>query len=281
MLFAKYARGTLTTSYGAQISYITMGDGPIPLVIIPGLGDGIQTVEEAAPGYSWTHRNRATQYRMLIISRRQPIPLSYSIEEQANDMIWTMEQLQWGPTMVEGISLGGPIAQWIAVKRPQLVRGLILTSTMAITSKQTRAIMKEWLILAQQNKWAEFNWSRIAHTHQASVINTYQLFRPFLGVLGKPKHPGRLERMLESLLYTDNRHIVPLIRCPTLILGGTEDRFVNPATQQEMARMIRHSRLKLFPGQGHNVDQDSASYVQDLDVFAQDLKRGTSVLAYP
>lgn len=280
MLVAKYARGTLTTSYGAQISYITMGEGPIPLVIIPGVGDGIQTVEEAAPGYAWTHRNRASQFRMLILSRRQPIPLSYSIEEHANDMIWAMEKLQWGQTMLEGISLGGPIAQWIAVKRPQLVRGLVLTSTMAITSKQTRTIMKEWLMLAQQNRWADFNWSRIAYTSKASTANTYQMFRPFLGILGKPKHPGRFERILEGLLYVDNHHVAPLIRCPTLVLGGTEDRFVNPATQQELARMIPQARMKLFPGEGHNVDQDNASYLQDLDAFAQDLKRGTTVLAY-
>ncbi len=269
MLLAKYTKGTLTTSYGAQISYVMMGEGTVPLVVVPGMSDGLHTVNELAPTFSWTYRNRAAHYRILVLSRRQPIPIGYSAEQHASDMVWALDQLQWGQTLVEGISIGGAIAQWIAFKRPQQVRGLILTSTTAMTGRPTRAMMKRWIMQSQQARWAELNWDYLSHLRPGS-LPMYQVLRPFLGMIGQPAYPGRLERTLESMLYLDTRHLLPTITSPTLIIAGARDSFISIEEQQEMARHLRASRMKVFAEAGHDADQ-SPEYQPEMDRFATEV----------
>lgn len=141
----EYESDQLTTPDGASLPFLKVGRGPVPIVLIPGAGDGLRTVADAWLQLTWFYRWRADTYRMLLLSRRQPIPPDYGLERHAEDMIWAVEQLGWEPAIWECNSAGGPIGQWVAVKRPDLVRGLILTSTLHRTSDDTRAVLGYWL----------------------------------------------------------------------------------------------------------------------------------------
>ena len=201
-----------------------------------------------------------------MLSRRQPVPQDYSIEQHADDMLWAIEQLSWGQTFLECNSAGGPVGQWIAVKRPDLIRGLILSCTLHRTDEHARAILLYWIELAKQGKWAELNWSSIVYTFHKQLW-LYRLFRPLLGLLRKPTHPERLERILSSLLYLDNRPILPRISSPTLVIAGADDRIITADIQREMAALIPDSRLILYPGYGHGNDIENPQYRKEVAHF--------------
>ena len=112
-----YRKGCLRLPDGDRIPYLTLGDGPVSVIYIPGAGDGLSTITDAALRLAFYFRKRLSSYRMLLLSRRQPIPRSFTIEQHADDCLWAVERLGWEPLVVECNSAGGPIGQWIAPKR--------------------------------------------------------------------------------------------------------------------------------------------------------------------
>jgi hypothetical protein len=91
-LLPEYEKGRLTTPDGASLPFLKIGRGLSPIVLIPGAGDGLQTVADAWLNLVWFYRGRTDEYRMLLLSRRQPIPPDYGVKRHAEDMIWAVEQ---------------------------------------------------------------------------------------------------------------------------------------------------------------------------------------------
>lgn len=273
MIVPAFRRIDLTTPDGAHIYGLELGDGPIPILLIPGAGDGLATAREAALNLAWYLRRRRCDFRILYLSRREPIPSGYTMEQHAEDYLWAMQKEGWGPTLLECNSGGGPIGQWIAVKRPDLIRGLILSCTLHRTDAQTHRVLGDWYAMAEKHRWSEFNWSSVEHTFRPKTVTRYRLFRPLLGLI-RPKSAERILRIFEGLMTLDNRSILPQIACPTLVIGGEDDRVIPAEIQREMAELIPHSRLKLYPCYGHGNDQENPEYERELRRFAQEVWTG-------
>ena len=266
-LLPRYEKGSLVAPGGERIPYLTLGGGPVPIVLVPGAGDGLATVGGAARRIAFFYRKHVPRYRMLLLSRRQPIPRGFTIERHADDYAWAMELLEWGPSVIECNSAGGPIGQWLAVKRPDLVRGLILSCSLHRTDPHTRMVVEHWMRLAWRGRWYELNRSSIEYTYRPQTVEKYRRFLPLLRLLPGPRYPERLERILEGLLDLDNRPILPGIECPTLVIGGEEDRVIPAYIQCEMAEMIPNSHLKIYPGYGHGNDQENPDYERQVKAF--------------
>ena len=63
-----YRKGSLTLYDGDRISYLTLGDGPVTVIYIPGAGVGLTTVTDAALRLAFYLRKRLKSYRMLLLS---------------------------------------------------------------------------------------------------------------------------------------------------------------------------------------------------------------------
>lgn len=261
----------MITPDGDRISYVALGDGPVPVVLIPGAGDGLATVSDAARRVVFFYRKRAPRYRMLLLSRRQPVPRGFAVDRHADDCLWAMERLGWGPSLVECNSAGGPIGQWLAIKRPDLVRGLILSVSLHRMVAHTRAIVEHWIELARQGRWYELNKSSIEYTYRPETVEKYRPFLKALRLFPSPRYPERMERILEGLLDLDNRPILPGIQCPALVIGGEDDKVIPAHVQREMAELIPNSHLKLYPGYGHGNDQENPDYERQVDAFVSSI----------
>lgn len=267
-----YGKGSLGLPDGDRIPYLTLGDGPVPLLFVPGAGDGLATVADAALRLAFYFRKRLGSYRMLLLSRRQPIPPGFTAEQHADDCLWAAERLGWGPSVVECNSAGGPIGQWVATKRPEMVRALILSCSLHRTSEHTRELLEYWTQLARDERWYELYRSGIEHTYRSQTVDRYRpLFPLLLRLLSRPRHPERIERVFEGLFGLDNRPVLPRISRPALVIGGEDDRVVPAQVQREMAALIPESRLVLYPGYGHGNDQESPDYARQVDLFVGNL----------
>jgi pimeloyl-ACP methyl ester carboxylesterase len=69
-----------------------------------------------------------------------------------------------------------------------------------------------------------------------------------------------LVRLLGALTTLDQQELLPHIVCPSLIIGGEEDRIISAALQREMAALIPQSRLILYPGYGHAAPDEHPTY---------------------
>ena len=89
--------------------------------------------------------------------------------------------------------------------------------------------------------------------------------------MSKPRAPERFERLLTPLLSLNNRDILPRIRCPTLVIGGEEDRVIEAKVQRAMAQLNPNSRLKMYPGYGHGNSFVNPDYPRQISSFLQEV----------
>jgi pimeloyl-ACP methyl ester carboxylesterase len=266
----RFETGVLLASDGAGKPYVAIGDGPISVVVVPGAADGLRIAVDVAPYLAWFYRHRARTCRLLILSRREPLPPEFGIERHAEDMIETVEELSWGAAVWECVSAGGPIGQLAAVKRPDLVTGLILASSFHRIDDRTRNVFQQWSTMAADDDGINFFWRMIEHKYRPpkevlSHINPAQL-----ATVACPREPARLQRLLQELLDIDHSPVLPRVACPALIIGGADDRIVPADVQREMAALIVRSHLEICQGFGHFNDMDNPAYHEHVDHFMQE-----------
>lgn len=262
-------QGTLQLPDGARISYLTGGEGTRPLVFLPGAGDGLATACELSGRLTGWLRGRFERFHVLYVSRREPLTRQVSLRQQARDVAYVMEQLGWPASLIEAQSAGGPIGQWLAVERPELVSGLVLSSTAAWLDAPARAQVEAWLEMVQREDWDAFFASAASlfwRDERAAML------RPFLRLLcsmARPAAPARLEVILGQLLELDHRDLLGRITAPTLVTGGLDDRIFSPALQREMAARIPRATVTLHDSYGHGNDLENPEHVRLLTAFAR------------
>ena len=132
------AKNATLSINGKTVDYVTFGKGIQPLVIIPGLGDGLQTVKGMAMPFSITYRILAERYKIYVFSRINELRQGYTTRDMAADVAEAMVVLNITSAYVMGISQGGMIAQWLVVDFPEKIQKLILAVTTAKLSNLGR-----------------------------------------------------------------------------------------------------------------------------------------------
>jgi pimeloyl-ACP methyl ester carboxylesterase len=255
------------------MDWLQLGRGPLPVVIVPGVGDGLRMLGRSAIELAWRYRRRIWSHRLLILGRREPIPSGFGFEQHAADYARAVERLSWEPSIWEGISAGGPIGQCVARWRPDLVRGLILASTTHRLDARLRSIIATWRTLAHDGHWADLYWSVAALNRGPQEIARYGPLRPLLRLVPPPRNPQRFLNLLDGLAKLDNRAILRDIACPTLIIGGAQDRLISVGLQREMAGLIPNSRLVLYPEYGHTTPDEHPDYDVVTRHFMEEIRR--------
>lgn len=255
------------------MDWLQLGRGPLSAVVVPGAGDGLWTVGRSAMLLAWRYRRRFRSHRLLILGRREPIPSGFGVEAHADDYLSAVERLGWRPSIWECISAGGPIGQCVARRRPDVVRGLILTSTTHRLDARLRSVLETWRRLAHDHDWTALYWSIASFNRRPANADRYQALKPVLRVLPPPASPQRFLRMLDGLAKLDNRAILPLIHCPTLVVGGEQDCLVSADLQREMAGLIPNSHLVLSASHGHATSVEHPGYEGLTRRFTEEIQQ--------
>src|SRR5918999_4958452 len=189
-----------------------------------------------------------------------------TIDEMADDAIRLLDHLEIDRTVVFGVSMGGAIAQRIALDHPDRVSALILAVTWArpiefMRRQETlaRTVIRgggpEALVEASLVRMFTPRFFEIG----AEAID--QMLRAFEGESGA----GMLasEEVLEAQLDAISKHDVladmPRIECPTLVAGGRMDMMVPYFASEEIAGAIPGAQLARFEtGHGCMIEEMEA-----------------------
>jgi 3-oxoadipate enol-lactonase len=226
------------------------GEGP-PLLLLTGLGYAIWSWQRQLPEWSRRFRCIAVENRGTGRSPKPPGP--YSIEQIADD---AAEMLDGRRAHVAGFSMGGYVAQMVALRHSDLVERLVLVCTatggphVLPTPEETKAA---WLANADRPP-PEFARATMPLS-----------FRPGW----TDEHPDEFERLLRDRLEFPTppecwraqydacldwgARVTPLeeIEAPALVVHGTADRIVPYENGVELARRLPNARLETFEGAGH------------------------------
>ena len=110
------------------VDYVTFGKGDKTLIIITGLS--LQRLGDMSnlAIYSLFYRY-AKEYKVYIFDRKDHIEEGISIENMADDLYHSLQELNIAKASIIGMSQGGMIAQLFAIKYPQKLTSLVLALT--------------------------------------------------------------------------------------------------------------------------------------------------------
>ena len=252
-----------------SMDYVTFGKGKQPLVIIPGLGDGLQTVKGKAQLFSLSYRLLAKRYKVYVFSRINELRQGYTTRDMAADVAEAMETLNLDATYVMGISQGGMIAQWLAVDFPERVQRLILAVTTAKPSQLARERIEHWQKLSQSGNFKHLMLDIAKHSYTQKSYQKWRLLYNVMGIFGRIKDKQRIDIQSVSCLKHDSLDFLEKINCPTLIIGAEKDDVLGIDGSLELHQHIKDSQLTILPECGHALYEQNKDFQKRVLVFLE------------
>ena len=195
-------------------------------------------------------------------------PASLSITAMASQTSALISALRLGRPAVLGWSMGGMIAQALAVSHPAQVSRLILAATAVGTGKAVP--LPPFATVSGLNP--EQLAAQLFPKNQAAAarawVNDSLQYPGYYGVSAATFHSQYLaaERWLAG--QDAAGRLAGDIRVPTLVAGGTQDQFIVTANDRLLASSVPGAKLLLFDDAGHAfLFQDAARFTRDVETF--------------
>lgn len=224
------------------------GDGAAPpLVLINSLGTDCRIWDALSAEIGSRFRVLRYDQRGQGLSDCPPGP--YSIADHASDLIALLDGLLGRPAILCGLSIGGMIAMETCRRRPDLIRGLVLSDTSDVIG--SREFWTERMHQIRQHglreiaptvleRWFGTTFRRSRPSDVRGWSNLL-LRSPIDGYLGS----------CAALRDADLSRTVAAITVPTLCLCGSEDQTTPPAVVRHLASRIPGASTGEIPGAGH------------------------------
>lgn len=249
------------------LRYIDTVKGDQVLVIILGLSEGLRSVKGQAFTLGLYCRKLAKARRVLLFGRPDEMQDGYSTRDMAHDVVYALRSIGVDKADFLGISQGGMIAQYIAIDTPDMINKLILAVTASRPSETLIDVVGGWIDMAERGDYARLIEDSMAKTYTEKHIKRYQLFMPVIKRIGKPKSFDRFIVQAHAVLNHDAYDELHRITCPTLIIGGDDDKVTGERALEDMADRIPHATLVLYEGFGHGAYEECKEYNQDVQQF--------------
>lgn len=236
---------------GIRLYYEDHGKGT-PLVLVMGYGDGCGKWAKQMPAFARRHRVIAFDNRG---GGKTDAPRSgYSIRTFAEDTIGLMDHLGIDRAHLCGYSMGGRIAQDVAIRHPGRLRSLILCATSARPSAFNKYTL--WLDMVLVPRYGPGAVAPFGPIYQYTRAWFEKHYRALVANLRRrPKGDGApvhgLIGQAKAILTHDTSRDLGRIRAPTLVLVGDQDLLNPPPESEVLAKRIPGARLRVLRGGGH------------------------------
>ncbi len=240
---------------GLQLFYLEQGQGPA-LIFLHGLGSAAEDWQLQFPAFAPRYRVIAPDLRAH--GQSEAGPSWWTIEMLAGEVAQLLEKLQAAPAHVVGLSLGGCVAQALALRQPALVRSLTLVNSFArfrpAGQRGARRMLKRlWLLaFAPMTATAAYIASGVFPKPEQARLRAAATLR-----LSQNRRRTYFAA-IRALLTFDLRAQLPALRCPALIIAGDHDTTVALAAKEEQQRLIPGAQLIVVADSGHATPYDQA-----------------------
>jgi pimeloyl-ACP methyl ester carboxylesterase len=259
----RYDSPRLASAGDVDLCYDSFGDPEQPTILLI-MGLGFQLVhwpeafcrQLAAEGFRVIRFDNRDAGRSTHLSGRR-----YTIEDMADDAVGLLDALGVPSAHVVGASLGGMIAQTIAIRHPARVRSL--ASLMSTTGRRGKG----------RTSWRVYRHAlgRRPRTEEEAVARRVRVFQTVgstgfdqdldelrrVNALAFQRDPGAREgrRRQHSAVRAagDRTEALRRLSVPTVVIHGTDDRMCHPSGGRATAEAIPGARLELIAGMGHDL----------------------------
>jgi len=282
-----------TVSTGITLEYEVHGEGD-PLLLVMGLGGqlvawpatfiaglvdrgfqvitfdnrdiGLSTKIDAAPPTK-------TQSAMFSISRRFA-KSAYLLSDMAKDSVGLLDALNIERAHVVGMSMGGMIAQTMAIEHPSRVCSLIsimsTTGNPRVGRPKTSVMLRALKLTGGSKETFADSQAALFKLFSGSLYDELEIREIAKLSVARDFTPDGTARQMAAIMASPDR--TPLLKklnVPTLVVHGLEDGLVQPSGGYATTKAIPGARLLAFPDMGHNLPQARIPEILD------EIKRNT------
>jgi pimeloyl-ACP methyl ester carboxylesterase len=270
---------------GIHINYDAFGDRQNPtIVLIMGLATQMIFWDEqfcrklAANGFwvlrfdnrdigksSWLRKAKAPSIFAFLTNGLFGKPLNppYLLTDMADDTLGLLDALDVQKAHLVGVSMGGMIAQTVAIKAPQRV--LSLTSIMSTTGDRSLPKPKKSDALklmapppkdkAAYIKHAASVWQLLHGSHYH--FEREKIERQLNIARDRGFNPAGISRQLAAIIASPDRTAaLTQLKMPCLVIHGDNDPLILVESGYATAKAIKQAKLLVYPGMGHTLPSE-------------------------
>jgi pimeloyl-ACP methyl ester carboxylesterase len=243
---------------GQTLYYEVHGEGE-PLLCVMGLSADTLAWMLQLPSFSAAHRTVIFDNRDVGQSSTAEGP--YEIADMAQDTLALADALELDSFHLLGVSMGGAIAQELAIGAPDRVRTLTLAVTFAAGGAWARKLSEVWAARVRRSSREErvdelmllsFSEQFFENADQAEFVRGMMLQNPH------PQDAEAFIRQLDASAGHDAREGLRSLELPTHVIGAEHDILVPVWKSRELAELIPGARLTVLPGAPHGVNVEGA-----------------------
>lgn len=256
----------MTDALVPELSHVSAGSGP-PLVFLHPIAMRLEFWGEVAAKLSRNYRTVCVDLRGH--GRNAPTAEPYSIQDLASDVIALARRLGLPPAVFVGCSLGGMVAQGVAIASPELVAGLVLSNTTHRTSEAGAEVMRgrarrclddmQGAIASDIERWFTPAF-RAGAPDKVEEVRRWAL----------ANDPRTVANGWLAIAALDNEAAAANIDVPVLAMTGSLDPASPPEATRAMQRAFPNARYLELADAGHfaPIEQPQA-YAEAVDALAR------------
>lgn len=239
---------------GTRIHYeVTGRAGGEPLLLIQGLGADHR-------GWAFQRFALGRRYRLYLVDNRgaggsdKPSG-TYDLEEMAEEALAVLDAEGVATAHVMGASMGGVLAQIIAVRHPERVRSLVLACTASRHHTWRKDLLEGWADTAERRGMRALapqavRWLVGPRAHRRFHL-PFRVLSPF--VLNVPAHAFAAQARAILAFPDDIRELLREVTVPTMVIVGSQDILTPLADSEELCELLPHAELHVIGGAAHGL----------------------------
>ena len=235
---------------GVAIHYESHGEGP-PLILISGTGHDLNFWSGQLPFF-------APEFRTVVFDNRgvggsSVPPAGYSLADMADDAVHVLDHAGIDSAHVMGFSMGGHIAQELAINHSHRVHSLAIHHSWTRNGARLKKFQETRRYLAENDQRVALTELSMLALHASAYYDAHaeemEAHRRFL-LEQSPVNAGWIGQ-LEACIKGDTYDRLPQIGVPTLITCSELDVIAAPHLSQMIHERIAGSQLRILEGTGH------------------------------
>lgn len=238
---------------GTELHYERAGVGA-PLLAIQGMGGTHLSWGE--PFLAELRRDfHCVSFDNRGIGLSAPVKEPFSIAELAGDALGLLDTLELESAHVLGISMGGMVAQELALAAPERVRSLVLGCTYCggpgseLMDPAEFGKLAEAMASGDRERILRASWEVNLSPDFRADEGRYAEFAAMAAAV--PASQRLIQLQLQAIFGHDTSARLPALRVPTLVVHGTVDRVLGVANGRQIASLVPGSRLEILDRVGH------------------------------
>jgi 3-oxoadipate enol-lactonase len=249
------------TAQGTRLFYRLDGPVSAPVVaLVNSLGMDLHMWEPQVPRLA--ERFRVLRFDTRGHGRSEVPPSPYTLPQLGGDLVALFNTLGIPQAHICGLSLGGMVALWLGIFSPERVGRVVLANTAARIG--TEASWDERILAIENGGMAAIRDMVVGRFLSLPFRRRDPQVAEWVGGILEATPPDGYIGACRALAEADLRGVVERVEAPCLVIGSSLDEATPPAQAQELAALLKTSRLALLEDAAHLSNVEQAEAFTDL-----------------